>query len=409
MTRNRVLAATLTGLLAGPALLAAGLVGLGDEAAAGLPAEAPLPAARGVEQPASAIPWGTVGPGWFVTLWAPHAAFAGFPPPANWQHQPTTVFLVDPVGGRYRVSTLPAPSYYELLDWSGDGRRVLLETPSTGGERAEVEDVSLATGGILHRFPASADASYQYTRPDGLAVLVSAAGDGPGEAGSLVRDSLAGARQLTYPDRFPGVGPLAPGLAGQGGVLPSLDGTQVVVETTKRLALLANDGTFVRALGPSGEMCTPVRWWDAADILATCQPSASGAAQVPALWLVPRAGGEPRKLTSPAGHDLGDLDGWEVGGTVYTQAAGACGTEFLARRGPGGHMTPVPVPNTSGNDVHVVGAYGARLALQAMLGCGADKSLFWFDPARSTETDLLGSPLNGGTVLAALPYPGLEP
>jgi TolB protein len=338
-------------------------------------------------------------------LWSPTApSDGGGPPPAGWSKQATTLYLVDPLGGRYQVAVLPPPAEYGLLDWSGDGRRALIEAPARGARSpSEIEDLSLATGQVLHRFvPPSAVASYRYSRPRGLAVLGWGEFDGPGSSVPLVRLSLSGARELTYPTSYPGVGPFRPFLSA--GVLPSLDGTELVVQADEGMALLANDGSFIREIGPRGQQCGPDRWWGPDELVASCSATS---AYVPALWLVPTSGAPASQLTHPTPPDLGDMDGWQVGGHVYTQAAGACGTEFLAARRPDGGTKPVPVPH-AGLDVIVVGAEGARLALQAKLGCGSAKSLFWFDPATGAEAPLLGPPLNVGTVLAALPYPGLE-
>jgi TolB protein len=315
------------------------------------------------------------------------------------------LLLVDPLGGRYRVAVLPAPPYYGLLDWAGDGHRVLISTPpKAAGQRSEIEDVDLGTGQVLHHFAASSDDSYQYTRPDGLAILASGQSLDQGEPASLVRLNLSGARELTYPTSFPGVGTFSPNFSS--GTLPSLDGTELVVEARTGMALLANNGTFVRDLGPTGQSCTPERWWGPTELVASCQRLGDDNA-LPALWLVPTAGQAGSQLTFPKPPDLGDLDGWRVGTSVYTQAAGACGSEFLAVREPDGGTKPVSVPHAR-LDVIVVGADGTRLALQAKLGCGQATSLFWFNPQTATETSLLGPPLEDGTVLAALPYPGLE-
>jgi len=365
-------------------------------------------APSGAEDPASAIPWRAVGQGWFVALWGPHAAFEGFPPPRNWEQQATTIFLVDPLGGRYRVAALPAPSSYQLFDWSGDGRRILVRTPSTGTDgRFDVEDIDLATGKVLHDFRGSNSVAwYQYSRPKGLAILASSQAVGEDGLASLVRLSLSGGIELVYPSSFPGVGALAPSFSGVGGVLASLDGTELVVEAKDGLALVANNGTFIRDLGPRGETCSPERWWDSADLVVSCEPTASETGEV-ALWLVPASGEAAAQLTHPKPPDLGDVNGWKIGTAVYTQALGPCGSQFLARRKADGSTAAVSVPSAK-YDVHVVGTYGTRLALQAMLGCGTGPSLFWFDPATAKETPLLGSPMNGGSVLAALPYPGLE-
>jgi hypothetical protein len=315
------------------------------------------------------------------------------------------LLLIDPLGGRYRVAVLPAPPYYGLLDWAGDGRRVLIGTPPTGPQhRSEIEDVDLGTGQVLHHFTASSsDYSYRYTRPDGLAILASGQSFGQSGSGPLVRLSLSGTTQLTYPTSFPGIGAFSPIFSS--GVLPSLDGTELVVEARKGMALLANNGTFVRDIGPTGQDCGPQRWWSPTELVASCQRLGSNA--LPALWLVPTTGQAASQLTSPKSPHLGDLDGWKVGTAVYTQAAGACGTEFLAVRQPDGGTKPVRVPHAA-LDVIVVGAQGARLALQAKLGCGQATSLFWFNPQIGTETPLLGPPMDRGTALAVLPYPGLE-
>jgi TolB protein len=380
------------------------LVALGSIMPAAAVPEPATMAAGGVEAPASAIPWGEVGPGWFVALWGPHAAYAGGPGTEDWDRQTTTLYLVDPLGGRYRVTTWPAPSFYSLLDWSGDGRRVLVSTPQTGKRGAfEVESLDLADGKVLTSFPrdnASAGA-YEFTRPDGLAILSLSSGARPGEPPSIVRLALSGTPEFTYPNAYPGVGALPQYSAG---FLPSLDGTQLVVAASKGMAFIANNGTFIRDVGPKARTCTPVQWWGTTDLVASCYTARSLAA---ALWLVPTNGGTASQLTFPKPPDLGDLNGWRVGGSVYVQAAGACGTEFLAKRDSDGATEQVLVPGTE-NDVRVVGAHGSQLALMAVLACGTGRSLLWFDPANDKETPLLGTPLNAGGVMAALPYPGLE-
>ena len=55
-----------------------------------------------------------------------------------------------------------------------------------------------------------------------------------------------------------------------------------------------------------------------------------------------------------------------------------------------------------------VGVDGAALDLHATLSCGGGRSLLRYDPGTNTTTVLLGPPVNGGGVIAALPYPGTE-
>ena len=357
------------------------------------------PAAAGVESPASAIPWSQVGPGWMVALWGPHAAVAPGTESSDWDQQSTTVYLVDPVGGRYLVTTLPAPSDYSLSDWSGDGRHVLLLEPGGSGG-STFDEIDLATGRVLHSVTESDDASARFTRPTGQALLVWT--NGVDQApNTLVRTSWSGTVQLSYPNSYPGIGTLSTFF------LPGLDGTQLVTGTTSGMALVANDGTFVRAIGPPGRVCTPTRWWDAGDLVAACQSPSSSGSSGPSLWIVPVSGQSATQLTNPQAPDNGDVDAWQVGPATYVQALGGCGSEYLAQRNPDGTTAKVTVPGAT-DSVQVIGAHQAQLALLAQMACGSGETLFWFDPAAATETPLLGPQVNGGGVLAALPYPGLQ-
>jgi TolB protein len=361
--------------------------------------------ASGVEAPASAIPWDSVGPGWFVALWGPHTAIYPGPAITKWERQKTTLFLVDPRGGRYLIDTFPAPSLYQLYDWSGDGRRALIGTPTTGAQsKSRVEEIDLVNGKVISQFTSSGsnayDAWYQFTRPAGLALLRSS--QNSYGVISVARLSLSGATQQAYRTALPAVASV------NTAVLPSLDGTELVVAATHGLALFANNGTFLKDIGPSAKSCTPDRWWSNTDLVASCQTFSPTSNAVAALWQVPINGAAPTQLTFPRAPDYGDVNGWKVGSAIYLQALGPCGTEFLARRLSDGTTKQVTVPKAA-NDERVIGAASGRLALQAVIGCGGGKSLFWFDPTTAQETPLLGPPLNGGGVLTALPYPGLQP
>jgi len=363
------------------------------------------PADSGVEAPASAIPWESVGPGWFLAMWGPHAGVYPGPDLTKWEQQETTLFLVDPHGGRYLIDTLPAPSLYQLFDWSGDGRRALIGTPTTGAQsKSRVEEIDLVNGKVISQFTSSGsnayDAWYQFTRPAGLALLRSS--QNSYGVISVARLSLSGATQQAYRTALPAVASV------NTAVLPSLDGTELVVAATHGLALFANNGTFLKDIGPSAKSCSPDRWWSNTDLVASCQTFSPTSNAVAALWQVPINGVAPTQLTFPRAPDYGDVNGWKVGSEIYLQALGPCGTEFLARRLSDGTTKQVTVPKAA-NDERVIGAASGRLALQAVIGCGGGKSLFWFDPTTAQETPLLGPPLNGGGVLTALPYPGLQP
>ena len=357
------------------------------------------PAAAGTQAPAVSIPWAQVGPGWMVALWGPHAAVAPGSGSSDWEQQPTTVFLVDPAGGRYLVTTLPAPSDSSLSDWSGDGRHVLLLEPGGSGG-STFDDLDLATGRVLHSVTQSENASARFTRPTGQALLEWTAGVDQAPT-TLVRTSWSGTAQVSYPNSYPGLGTLSTSF------LPGLDGTELVVGTTTGMALVANDGTFVRAVGPGGRFCTPTRWWDAGALVAACQPPTSSTSSGPSLWIVPVSGQAATQLTNPQAPDYGDVDAWQVGAATYVQALGGCGSEYLAQRNPDATTAKVAVPGAT-DSVQVIGAHQTQLALLAQMACGSGETLFWFDPATATESPLLGPQVNGGGVLAALPYPGLQ-
>ncbi len=352
--------------------------------------------ASGTEAPASAIPWPAVGNGWYVALWTNPAPPSQIPPPAGaeaqFQTQSVSLYLVDPQGGRYLVKTLPAPPQYSLADWSGDGRRVLVASQSG------TQEIDLATGRVLNTLPyAEGQATVLYTRPGGMAALVWTPSLGTG-APSLTRVSLSGSTQLSYSTAVPGLGTM------NGPPLPSLDGLTMVVSTNAGLALLANDGTFLRDLRPAGQNCNPLRWWDATDLVAWC-----GGAGLPAVWIVPVSGAAATQLTHPVGPvDNGDVGAWQLASGIYLQSLGGCGSEYLSVRNPDGTSTKINVPNAD-QTVRVIGAADAGLGLQSAISCGPGQSLFTFDPATNAVTDLLGPPLNGGSVLQALPYPGLQP
>jgi hypothetical protein len=360
------------------------------------------PAAHGVEAPIGAVPWSQVGPGWMLAMWSPvsgrrpgEEAPAGEP---TYESAASTLYLVDPAGGRYAITTFPPPgdgARPELVDWSGDGSRALLYSNRRDGD-SMVTEVDLHTGAQTTFTVNNGNGlSPRYSSPDGEAVLLADWGYGP-DNGSLDRVDLAGNHQLTYP-------------VGQDfrGYLSTPDGTQLVVGTASGLALMGNDGAAGKVLPIAGQKdCSPTRWWDTDPTVVVAHCGMSSQTQ---LWLVPIDGGTPTALTAPndgqQGPDYGDMTAWQLPAGTYLQAAGACGVIFLAKLNPDGTTSPVSVPNTKGS-VRVVGVNDGDLQLQALAGCGGGQSLLDYDPAAGTTTVLLGPTVNGGGVITALPYPG---
>ena len=362
-------------------------------------AQADASAPHGVEAAIGAVPWSQVGPGWLLAMWSPVSGknFGETPSPGepSYETATTTLYLVDPEGGRYAITTFPPPgdgASPKLVDWSGDGSRALFETD--GSSTVTLTEVDLRTGAkTTFTVKRNGYVTPRYTRPEGKAVLLETRQlNGPG---SLERVDLAGNHQLTYP-------------VGQdfGGYISTPDGTQLVVGTGSGLAMMGNDGSPGKALPVPGQThCSPTRWWDSGSTIAVARCGSSQSQ----LWLVPVDGRTPTALTAPLngqGPDYGDLNAWQLPAGTYVQAAGACGVIYLAKLNVNGTTSEVSVPGVKINSIVVIGANGGHLDLQARAGCGPGQSLLDYDPAAGTSTVLLGPSINGGSVDDAVPYPG---
>jgi hypothetical protein len=378
---------------------AAATIALGPAAHAEPDNSQPM-AAHGVEAPLGTVPWTQVGPGWMLAMWSPVPGLhpGETPPPGTptWETATTTLYLVDPAGGRYPITTFPAPGKGQspkLVDWSGDGTRALFSTEET--DRTVVTEVDVRSGAKTTFTVDRIGINPRYTLPDGKAVLLYKWKES--KPGSLERVDLAGNHQMTYP-------------VGQDfdGYLSTPDGTQLVLGTASGLALMGNDGAAGKALPIAGESaCTPTRFWDADSTIAVARCSGSAGSQ---LWLVPIDGGTPTPLTAPndGQHrpDYGDLNAWQVPAGRYVQATGACGVIFLAKVNDDGTTSKVSVPEAKSDSVAVLGVNDGHFELKARAGCGGGQALIDFDPAAGTSTVLLGPPVNGGGVIHAVPYPG---
>jgi TolB protein len=148
--------------------------------------------------PADTIPWSQVGVGWVLATWSPLTGHRPGPRPADEPDTDTvstTLYLVDPLGGRYPITTFPPSkkSAPELIDWSGDKGRALFS--SVGSD--DYTEVDLHTGNQRTiTFPASPGYP-RYTLPEGKALLMTSGGYN--QPKSLVRLDLNGQEQLTYP------------------------------------------------------------------------------------------------------------------------------------------------------------------------------------------------------------------
>ena len=357
-------------------------------------------AAHGVEKSIGDVPWSQVGPGWMLATWSPAVSVppGGPRPPGSPAPDtvPATLYLVDPAGGRYAITTFPPTADPNLDDWSGDGSHALF-TSAGPGSSTVITELDLHNGARTTFTVNGSFVAPHFTRPDGKAVLLTVDGR------QLVRVDLAGNQQRTYP-----TDKLASAFNGQ--YLSAPDGTQLVLGTASGLALMGNDGTVGKALPVAGGSCSPVRWWDtgAKTVLANCD-----AANQPArLWLVPIDGSAPTPLTAPitgkSSPDNGDVNAWQLPAGTYVQYLGGCGAIHLGKLNPDGTVSKVSVPNVDpSHSIYVIGVHGGNLDLKATVaGCGPAQSLLEYDPAAGTTNVLLGPPLNGGAVISAVPYPG---
>src|SRR5262245_31224246 len=303
-------------------------------------------AAHGVEAAIGDVPWSKVGPGWMLALWNPITPHMPGEPPAPNEPAPeeatTTMYLVDPAGNRYTITTFAADAKAdpELIDWSADGSHALLEPNGYGS--SSVVSIDLHTGA---RTTLPVKGYARYARPDGKELLVSTGYNG-NEPGTLKRIDLTGTELQSYPtDQLGGAGKFS------GRYLDSVDGTQLVLGTANlgnevvprsdnSLVVMDNGGNIVRIL-PSpvpDAQCSPVRWWTSTVILADCEFGQH-------LWEVPLDGGTPTALTAvnsgqgddPGFAGAGDTVAWQLPSGTYLQSTGACGTIFLSRLTPDMH------------------------------------------------------------------------
>lgn len=323
------------------------------------------------------VPWAEIGPGW---------ALAEYTTGTSQVAGPVTLYLVDPHGGLYELYSWPATAEpWVLMAWSGDETRALLE--QVGTSQPTLHQLTIATGQVTtFTLPSAATQVLGYTRPDGENILVQQDG--------VVRYNLTGVFQARLSD-----GPE------DASVVSSPDGLTEVAGGSTGVDLVSNAGGVVRFLGiPGGPLvagaCTPVRWWNAADILVSCVPPG---ARGPQLWIVPVSGAIPTQLTPVRtdGPDFGDMDAWQLPTGLYLQAETGCGPPFIAEQLAGGTVQAV-----SGGSASLVVATSGDLMLVRQSGCVPGSSLAWFNPATGTRQPVLTALANSTGVIAAIPYNG---
>ena len=125
--------------------------------------------------------------------------------------------------------------------------------------------------------------------------------------------------------------------------------------------------------------CSPVRWWTARVILATCTHTGLPGGN---MWLVPAGGGTPKVLTPPrrkVTFDAGDFNAWQLSSGLYVDGVGACGTLVIGRQPAHGPEQMVHVPGAPSS--LIITATRTRLLVERFNSCNPGASLVWLNPA----------------------------
>jgi len=358
------------------------------------PGNSTAPALLGANQQAdrAAIPWSQVDAGWTLALWTA----------ATLEKQqdlipvrPQSVFLVNPIGGRYLITTLTGNFKLNLADWSTDVRTALLIRQ--GDKSSEVIRLDLSSGKTQSFTTSGKVRLAKFTKPSGSAILLER------EGASFERVSLSGAHQLTYPKSR------TTDLFTPNHLLSSSDGRTLVFASDHGLTVRAENGTLRRAIAPAGtSVCSPVSWWDANSVLAACEPGEVLAFQDQLLFVVPiLTPGSVTPLAPPppfTGHPY--TLAWRLdSGVLLLDGGGYCGSGVLGKLDSTGHIVVRSLPvGLNGYGMNPVGSTTTTVTFMIQVLCGQSPALVSFNPATDQLTRLLGPGLNGGSVLDAFGF-----
>jgi TolB protein len=334
----------------------------------------------------AAVPWSEVGPGWELVAWEPH-------PHAKQNNN--YIELVSPLGTMYAdYATGPGT---RLVAWAGDRTTALLQA----GDRFELLD--LTTGTLVHTFrlhvPSGATLETpSFTWPMGLSLyFVEGTGNWRKMDAHPERTSLTGTVEARFPGSSSAVGSF------NGSMLSSSDGTQVVFGGLHGLAVFSNEGTLTSQLVMrQARGCAPNFFWSATEVLAACSDGPYQRLIMFSLttgkwWAIDQR---------PRGTDLGDLQAWRGGSTVYVEVASACAYRYVAiLQGDAPKFMNVPgVPQ--GQSDWVIDATSNSVLVGAAPACyGGREVVIWYTPSTGAAHQILGPPVVGGLIDGIQPYP----
>ena len=340
------------------------------------------------------VPWSKIGPGWALAMYSASQGGEGVTPKAG----PSTLYLVDPQGGRYKLITWSARSAqarapWNLVDWSGDTRRALFSSGYAGATREHLHQLQLRTGHVSSFTLPKDVIAIGYTRPDGLNILAEkGTAESPTSKLTLQRYGLTGKLQKSLAT-----------ITDLGQVAYESGGAAIAAGALRGLELISNAGGVIRRLPVPGvtEGCSPVRWWTTATILASCSVTNEAG---PRLWLVPAGGATPTALTPvrKGGFDLGDFNAWQLSSGLYLDGYGACGTLVIGRQPRHGKEQMVTVPGAASS--LIVNATRSTLLVKRINACSPGVSLVWFNPASRALTVAIPDGHNQFGVTGVVPY-----
>jgi TolB protein len=344
----------------------------------------------------AAVPWKNVGAGWTLVTYTTATAFAARPKAGA-----TTLYLVDPAGGKYTLYRWPhVPSWggVNLLAWSGDGKRAMLEVAkSPTSDSEQLDQLTLSSGKLTRLALPNSAFPIGYTRPDGLAVLAYLSRTSPAEI-QLVRYSLSGAlEKVVFTQKTSGGGSVNPGAASP--YNPAGTSLAATVSpngsmTAGHTDLISNGGGLIRRYSAAGS-CEFVRWWTATQLL-------TGNCAGKRLFVTSVGSGRTTSLTPATTSSFLRLDNaWLLAGHTYVQLYGpACGSGSLGVV-RNGRLVSVSVPKLGAGPA-IVTASTSRLLIVAQQ-CQGSSGLVWFNPASKAEVRVLSSNKGEG-VIGWVPY-----
>jgi hypothetical protein len=285
------------------------------------------------------------------------------------------------------------------VDWSGASQQALFVSQPGTTAKATIYVMNLKTGQANSFSVYSGDGyiNLSFTRPSAQGVLVLSTASPSGGYLPLQLYSLAGTRQICYPNSFRGAG------SGAEGYTESPAGPDLVLDTQNGLEVVSNAGQPVRFLAPPRgyNSCGLLNWWSNQTVLADCDTNNTSV-----VWAFPLSGAAPTQLTT-ARQSAVFMGVWRLPSGIYAQEA-ACGSSWLERLNPNGTGTQLIIPGAANaGNVFPLGTYGVQLPLLVTGGCDGStpySKVDWYNPSANTARTVLGGSA-GGFVADAELYP----